>query len=459
MPISRRALLAAGGAATLSTLVGCGGPASQGTVRVHVLWSGDELAAFREVMAEFSRRQRWRVELLTVGDDIGALLESQVGRRTRPDVVLLSLSGLALDHAADLAPVTEAVSRAQLDAFPLAWRMLVSGPSAGPAAGPDLGVWFKVAHKSLVWYRKDVFREHQITPPESVADWLKVNRTLAGRGMPPLGIGAADGWVLTDLFENLLLGQDRRVYQALVPTREPGRSGQRPAPAARWREQPVADALTLLAELVRPDGPVPVLPGGVDRALLLQFQDSLVDVFARRRAAMVPAADFATPVIAQVADPAEVGVFRFPGLPGRPKPLVVGGDLAVLPQPAEAGGKAALAWLASPEAARIWARHGGFISPLTAVGADAYGPAVRPYYDTVLDPATRAALRGEDLTQPLTFDLSDQLTGGLAGGDGQGSWQLLQDFVSRVGRGGDVPAAVGDAVAQFVAAAGGAGSR
>jgi alpha-glucoside transport system substrate-binding protein len=449
MPVSRRALLAAGGAAALGAVAGCGA-SSQGTVRVYVVWSGEELAAFRAVMAEFSRAQGWRVELLTVGDDIGALLEGQVGRRTRPDVVLLSLSGLALQHARDLAPAEEGVSPAQLNEFPIAWRNLVSDPPAGP----DLGIWFKVAHKSLVWYRTDIFREHDLRAPTNLTEWLELNRKLAGAGVPPLAIGAADGWVLTDLFENLLLGEDPDTYTALVPAQRAGQPGPRSAPPQLWRRPAVATALTSLAELVRPDGPGEQLPGGPDRALLMQFQDSLVDVFARGRAAMVPIADFATPVIQQhVADPRLVGVFRFPAPPGRPRPLVVGGDLAVLPKPPGPGGKAVLAWLADPAAARIWARQGGFISPLKAVGSDAYGSDFQPYYpDNLL-----ADVRHEDGSPPL-FDLSDQLTGGLAGGDGQGSWRILQTFFARVGRGGEVSGAVRDAVDQFVAAAGGAGA-
>lgn len=448
MQISRRALLAAGGAAALAPLAGCGAP-SQGTVRVYVVWSGDELAAFRAVMAQFARTQRWRVELLTVGDDIGARLESQVDRRTRPDVVLLPRSGLALQHAADLAPATEAVAPARLAEFPTAWRQLVSDPPAGP----DLGVWFKIAHKSLVWYRRDIFAAHGVAPPADLAGWLRLNRTLAAAGMPPLAIGAADGWVLSDLFENLLLGHDRQTYLALAPAQAAGQPGPRPAPARLWRQPAVTAALTAFAELVAPLGAVQQLPGGPERALLTQFQDSLVDVFARGRAAMVPAADFASPVIeAHVARPDLVGVFRFPAPPGRPRPLVVGGDLAVAPKRPGPGARAALAWLADPAAARIWAAQGGFISPLTTVGTDAYGADFRPYYPAEM----LAAVRHEDGSPPL-FDLSDQLTGGLAGGDGQGSWRVLQDFFARVGRGGEIGAAVADAVEQFVTAAGGDG--
>ncbi len=438
MSISRRSLLAAGGLAGLAA-AGCGD--SQGTVRVYAVWSGDELAAFRAVMAEFSRQRRWRVELLTVGNDVDALLVGQVGRRTRPDVVLLPRRGLAVEHAADLAPATEAVAASRLAAFPPAWRRLVQ-----VEPGVDLGVWFKIAHKSLVWYRKDIFAAHNVRPPTYVDEWFGVNRQLAAEGVPPLGVGAGDGWVLTDWFENLLLGLDESTYRTLAGQPESGRDPVA-GPANPWRRPAVAEALRWMGRLLTPTDRM--LPGGASRSLLMQYQDSLVDVFARGRAAMVPLADFASPVIEQhAADPDVIGVFRFPGFRGRLRPLVVGGDLAVLPKPAGPGGRAVLDWLADPAAASIWAERGGYISPLTAVDTTDYSPRLQPYYL----PRLLSDVRYPDGSAPL-FDLSDQLTGALAGGDGRGSWRIMQEFFAALGAGTDLEVAIQATVERFATAA------
>jgi alpha-glucoside transport system substrate-binding protein len=440
MPVSRRALLAAGGAAALGA-AGCG--TSQGTVRVYVVWSGDELAAFRAVMHEFSQQRRWKVELLTVGDDIDALLAGQVGRRTRPDVVLLPYNGLLVRHAEDLTPVAEVLDAGQLAAYPERWRELAKATPGGP----DLGIWFKIAHKSLVWYRKDVFDRYGLREPADVLQWIELAKELAEHGIPPLAVGAADGWVLTDWFENLLYSRDPVTYQGLarLPARGEPAASYAASLAALWRRPAVSEALVQFGQLITPAAER--LPGGAGRALLLQFQDSLVDVFARGRAAMVPAGDFASPVIAEYADPDLVGVFRFPGQPYGRQPLVVGGDLAVLPRPAGPGGQAVLRWLASPAAARIWAARGGFISPLADVGAAAYGRRFRPYY-----PGQRL-LEARQATG--LFDLSDQLTGKLAGGDGRGSWQIMQDFFVSAGRGDDLQQAAASTVERLAADAGG----
>jgi ABC-type glycerol-3-phosphate transport system substrate-binding protein len=439
-------VLAGVAAPVLAGLAGCAG-GGKGTVRVYVVWSGDELAAFRAVMAKFSQRERWAVQLQTTGDDIDALLQSQSGRLTRPDVVLLPRSGLAFDPGVHLDPAPDAL----LDDFPPAWRRLVQ-PSG---RGSDLGVWFKAAHKSLVWYRREVFDAHHIAPPTTVTDWLAVNEQLMDAGVRPLSIGAADGWVLTDWFENLLLGLDKTAYDDLAMRQPPGVSDRDYAAAAerRWRHDAVRHALALLAQLCGEGGAA--LPGGIDRALLLQFEDSLVDVFSpRRRAAMVAGADFASPVIHRyAANPDDVGVFRFPGQPNRPLPLVVGGDLAVTPHPVQAGGAAALKWLASPEAARIWAARGGFISLLER--PEVSTPGYEAWFQRYYTPQRLAEVRHEDSSPPL-FDLSDQLTGRLAGADGQGSFRILQDFLVAVGRAtstDDVDTAVTAAVEQFVRAA------
>jgi len=433
MTISRRTALKALGLPALAAATSCASR-SNGTVRVAVVWSGDELAAFRAVLAEFSRQRQWDVQVLTVGDDIGAALASQVGRRTRPDVVLLPRSGLAISYQAKLA----SVAGPPLDAFPPAWRGLVTRAGAGADADADLGIWFKAAHKSLVWYRRDVFERAGVEKPSELAGWVEINQKLAADGVPPLSVGAADGWVLTDWFENLLLGRDREVYAGLWAGTEPG----------LWGEEPVRQALADLAALWTPMGKV--LPGGANRALLMQFQDSIVDVFARGRAAMVAAADFASPVIARFAGEraGDVGVFRFPGPASGERPLVVGGDLAVLLAPPSAGGTALMRWLAGPDAGRIWAGRGGYISLRDDVDESAYTPWYRAFYTDDLLADVR-----HDAGRAPVFDLSDQLTGRLGGGDGLGSWRVLQDFFADLGTGATPDIAVSRAVAAFTRAA------
>ena len=160
-------------------------------------------------------------------------------------------------------------------------------------------VWFKVTHKSLVWYRRGVMP----APPADWEAWVGLCRERA-KEHPPLAIGAADGWVLTDWFENVLLGIDPGLYGKLHLN-----------PPGGWSHASVRETLLRLATLWSIPG---LVPGGGRQALTTQFQDSILDVFRYGRADMLAAPDFAWPVIDRYGSGPEALSFRFPGLPAAP---------------------------------------------------------------------------------------------------------------------------------------------
>ena len=151
---------------------------------------------------------------------------------------------------------------------------------------------------------------------------------------------------------------------------------------------------------------------------------------------MVLASDFAEPVVRSfAADPADIGVFTFPPLtPGGAAPVVVGGDVMVLPKPTTDDALDLVRRLAAPTAADPWIKEGGFLVDGRVSG---YSPEL-----------TRLA---EQLTRPgelLEFDLSDRL-GRL--GDINGLWRVLTDFLIQIGgRGASVvPEAVDAAMTEI----------
>src|SRR5690606_30760712 len=112
------------------------------------------------------------------------------------------------------------------------WREL------GTVDGELYGVWFKAANKSTVWYNVPVFEDAGVEPPEDWDGFLDTSQTIADFGVTPVAIGAADGWVLTDWFENVYLrtaGPD--LYDQLATHEIP------------WTDPSVTDALTTLGEL------------------------------------------------------------------------------------------------------------------------------------------------------------------------------------------------------------------
>lgn len=421
-PVRRRTVLAGLGLAGLAPLAGCAADERgrlRGTVRVGVVWSGSELATFRRVLRRFTASRRWGVSLVSLGDDTSTLLAGRVARAVAPDVAVLPQPGLVAPASARVAALPDLTPPGVSPRWPAL---------AAPGGGPPRGVWYKATHKSLVWYRPDVFRRLRLDPPETWAEWTGLRQELRDRGLTPLSIGAADGWVLTDWFENVLWGLDAVTYELLAEGR------------GSWAVSSVRRALELLAEVW---APADTMPGGPARALLTQFEDSVLDVAQRERAAMVLGADFVLPVVQRLApDAPPMDWFPVPAPTGGVAPVVVGGDLAVLLADAGPGGRELVEWLARAEAARDWAAAGGFVSLRPDVTD--YPPQYRP---VLLDQVRNGAPSG------LGFDLSDRLSGGLSSGDGRGLGRLLQRFLAELGRGGDPERAVEETVGELVAAA------
>ncbi|MEU1952941.1 ABC transporter substrate-binding protein [Nocardia rhamnosiphila] len=414
---TRRAVLRTAALAPL--LVACSPDVLLGdraVVRIAVAWSGLELTAFRSVLDTTALPAP--VEVVPLGDEIGTALTAR--GRSAPDIVMLPQAG----------QVRDLVTAGRLREVP---AELWSGPD-GPRYGEQwrqlchyegrvYGVPFKASGKSLIWYDRDGFAASGLGDPAgwSVDDWLAGVRETAGASRRLLALGAADGWVLTDLFENLLLAESPQVYRDLG-------SGLR-----TWDAAAVYKTFTRLGGLwgIR-DG----LPGGVGTALTEQFADAVRDVFEHRRALAVAAPDFAEPVVRDALrrsgrSEEAATVLPFPGVrPGGENPRIVGGDVMVLTRSADPRADAVVAALAAEQAPVPWIEQvGGFLGPNLHT---------RARYSRWSAPTATALADWPD------FDLSDRI-GAVGGRDGL--WRVLTEFLITVGdTGGDVAAAAATAV-------------
>jgi hypothetical protein len=398
---TRRAVLAA---AVGAVAAGC--TRSSGALEVAVVWSGSELALFRDVVRQYPGR---RVEVISAGDEIDALLRARDRVGARPDVAILPRPGLVAEYARD--NWLEPLDRTLATRFANPWTQLLI------VDGQLYGAWVKAAHKSLFWYLPSMLP----SPPRSWTGLLgMVESTAHGDGPAPLAIGAADGWVLTDWLENLLAGfADADLYRDLA-------AGQ-----PFWNAWQVRSALSALAQIWSIPGAV---AGGAQRALLTQYEDSVIQVTSRR-AVTVFEGDFVAGTVRQFQPPdaaEEPRTFRFPGFGGR-VPLVVGGDAAVVLRDSP-DGRDLVNWLTGPDAFLPWIAGGGFLSPNLTIPFERY-------------PRRDLAAEIRDPGDGLLFDLSDQLPGSLTGFDGQGIWKILQDFFAAVtARRADLKGAVDDAI-------------
>jgi alpha-glucoside transport system substrate-binding protein len=136
---------------------------------------------------------------------------------------------------------------------------------------------------------------------------------------------------------------------------------------------------------------------------------------------MVLEADFVGGVItgSTKAKPVtDFNVFTFPSIDASP-PSVVGGGDAVVMFKDNAAARALLRYLATPQAAAIWAKRGGYSSPNKRVPASAYGDQLQRRTATALAQA-----------RTFRFDLSDLQPSAFGGTPGQGLWKLFQDLVN-----------------------------
>ncbi|MGW2225376.1 ABC transporter substrate-binding protein [Streptomyces formicae] len=374
-------------------------------VSVAAVWGGAERKVFLKVLDEFEKRTGASVSFVPAQDPIISFLESKVAGGQPPDVAMLPQVG-AIDQAVAnkwAKPVGPAAQK-QLDKnYAKGWQQL------GAVDGKQYGVYFKAANKSLVWYNTKVFENAGVKAPKTWDEFLKTAQTVYDSGVPPVSVAGADAWTLTDWFENIYLSQAG-----------PEKYDQLAQHKIKWTDPSVKDALTTLAELFGKKG---FVAGGAKSALQTEFPASVKQTFTggdQPKAGMVFEGDMVSLAISETK--AEVGtdakVFPFPAV-GDASPAVVGGDAAVALKDSK-GAQALLTFLASPDAAKIWAQAGGFISPNKSLAMSAYPN------DVQRGIAKNLIAAGDD----IRFDMSDQAPQSFGGTPGKGEWKALQDFLS-----------------------------
>ncbi len=175
----------------------------------------------------------------------------------------------------------------------------------GAVDGTQYGVYFKAANKSLIWYNAAAFDNAGASEPKTWKDFITTAETISASGVTPVSVAGADGWTLTDWFENVYLSQaGPEKYDQLAKHEIP------------WTDPSVKDALTTLAELF---GKPELIAGGADGALQTEFPASVTQTFTggdQPKGAMVFEGDFVSINIAQTE--AKIGtdakVFPFPAV-------------------------------------------------------------------------------------------------------------------------------------------------
>ena len=404
------AALAATVAVVALVAAGCGSSSSDssgssdisGSITSTGPWSGAEEDSFNAVIAGFNEKYpNVSVSYTSGGDQLPTQLSTAVEGGNPPDVAALPQPGLLKDLVGKDALKPIEFARDDIE------KNFSEVTKLGEVDGTLYGLLFKAANKSLIWYNVPVLSDAGVDPPETWDDLMTAQTTIGQSGVRPWSIGGADGWTLTDLFENIYLrtaGPD--MYDQLATHSIP------------WTDQSVKDALAEMAKIV---GDSQNIAGGTSGALQTDFPTSVTQVYADPpKAAMVSEGDFVAAVISDStsAEP-ETGynAFPFPSINDSAPSVVGGGDFVVMfnDNPAT---QAFVSYLATPEAATIWAEKGGFASLNKNLDTSVYPDAITQ--------ATAAPLSEAEV---FRFDLSDLQPSAFGGTVGQGLFKEFQDFV------------------------------
>jgi alpha-glucoside transport system substrate-binding protein len=374
-----------------------------GNVSVMAVWSGAEQKAFKDVIAGFNKQYpNVTVTFNSAGDQLPTVLSTAVQGGNPPSIAAVPQPGLMKQFAQRgvLKPI-DYVKATMSQYYAPDWVKL------GTFNGHLYGMVFKGANKSTVWYNVKAFQAAGVQPPKTWPELLKDAKTLQASGVKAYSIGGADGWTLTDLFENIYLrsaGPD--MYDKLTNHQIP------------WTDPSVTTALKDMVQILGDTGNI---AGGTSGALQTDFPTSVTNVYSNPpKAAMVFEGDFVQGVI-DSSTKAQAGTdynqFPFPSINGS-QPSVVGGGDMIVTFKSDPATEAFVKYLATPQAAEIWAKIGGFASPNKGVPASAYP-----------DPISRATATALANASTFRFDMSDQAPAAFGGTVGQGEWKILQDFL------------------------------
>jgi alpha-glucoside transport system substrate-binding protein len=389
------AVSSSGSGATKST------HAVSGKISFDGVWTGAEATAFGAVIKAYNKVYPGvKVSYKPVGDNLPTVVSTAVAGGNPPDMADIAQPGLVAQFVKKgaLKPITYD-RKVLLANFSPAWIAL------GTFSRKIYGLVFKASNKSTVWYNVPAFKAAGVKAPATWTKFIANAKTISASGVPPYSIGGADGWTLTDLFENIYLRQAGPVKYALLTLHK-----------IKWTDASVTAALTTMAQIV---GTSANMAGGTSGAVQTDFPTSVNNVWeSPPKAAMVLEGDFVPGVATVKSKPGTgYGEFPFPSINNSPSSVEIGGDtiVAFRDNPAI---ESFVKFLSTPAAAAAWAAKGGF-----ATGNKNMPTTVYP------DATTRATAGAIAKSKYVVFDMSDQQPASFGATVGQGEWGLFQDFL------------------------------
>ena len=425
LAVALLALTACGGKKKSSGSASSGSTSVSGSVKIVGVWTGAEQQHFQAVLNGFKQKYpNIKVTYRSTGDNTPTVLSTAVEGGNPPDLASVSQPGLVTDFQKKGALKNMDFARKTvLDNYPADIEKL------GEINGNLYGLIIKAANKSTIWYNVKSFKDAGVKPASTWDDLLKDAKTLKASGVPAYSIGGADGWTLTDLFENIYLRQAG-----------PDKYDQLTKHTIKWTDPSVVKALQTMGQVLSDTGNI---AGGNSGALQTDFPTSVQNVFsASPKAAQVMEGDFLSGVLSTNPLKPKTGydVFAFPEINGAKNVVVGGGDELMMFHDTPAI-RALVSYLATGEAQTIWAKLGGYSAPAKTVDSSAYP-----------DDITRTTASAIGQAETFRFDLSDLQPASFGGTVGQGEFKIFQDFLKNPSNANGIAQSLESAAAKAYAA-------
>jgi alpha-glucoside transport system substrate-binding protein len=387
------AVLVATACSGAGTPSGSAPPGSQ--ITVMSLWGGSEQESFQKVLDAFKTKTGVTANYESIRDNYSTILQTRISGGNPPDVAIIPGIGFLRQFARQGS--LKKVADVGVDVNALKSNYPPGILEIGQVDGTQYAIMVKFNSKSTIWFRPDKFKTLGVAAPTDFAGFTKLLGDIKAKGTPPMGLGAADSWTLTDWFENIYAkqaGPDK--YDQLF-------SGKLP-----WTDASVASAVDTMKQAIKED----YVAGGITAALGRSFTDGIGQAFAANgTAALYYEGGFVGGIATGQTNTAlKVGEtidwFDFPSINSN-KTVTIGGDV-IAAFTTKPGVKEFLQYMTTADSGSVWAGTGAVISPVKSVPASAYPN----------DLAKREAAQVANASA-VRFDGSDLLPSG--GGDNLGA--------------------------------------
>jgi alpha-glucoside transport system substrate-binding protein len=373
-----------------------GGSAAAGsTITVMSLWGGSEQESFQKVLDAFKAKTGVTANFESQRTNYSTILQTRISGGNPPDVAIIPGIGFLRQFARQNS--LKKISDLGIDTNAIKGNYPPGILEIGQVDGTQYAIMVKFNSKSTMWYRPDRFKTAGVSPATDFTGFVKLLGDIKAKGIPPMGLGAADSWTLTDWFENIYAKQaGPEKYDQLF-------SGKLP-----WTDASVAAAVDTMKQAIKED----FVAGGITAGLGRSFTDAIGQAFAANgTAAMYYEGGFVGGIATGQTNTAlKVGEtidwFDFPAV-GSGKTVTIGGDV-IAAFTTKPGVKQFLNYMTTADSGAVWAGTGAIISPIKSVPASAYPN----------DLAKREAAQVANASA-VRFDGSDLLPSG--GGDQLGA--------------------------------------